>query len=95
MNRKNIPLIMMLVAGLVTIVITYIRQYSILSKLAVLFAVMLVFYCLGSILVWFLDHFDAENEKRNVSEGEVIEKDADPEAPESLGSDSDQEEQTI
>ena len=95
MNRKNIPLILMLVAGLVTIVITYIRQYSILSKLAVLFAVMLVFYCLGSTLVWFLDHFDAENEKRNAQEGEVIEKDADPGAPESRESDSEEEEQSI
>ena len=76
MNRKNLPLLLMLTAGAVTSIITFIRQYSMLEKLVSLFVVMLIFYVLGSILKWTLDYFDAQNEKRRLEEGEVIEKEA-------------------
>ena len=78
MNRKNMPLLMMLAAGAVTCIITFIRQYTILQKLISLFVVLLVFYVLGSVLKWTLDYFDAQNEKRRKEEGEVIEKDGEP-----------------
>lgn len=74
MNRKNIPLLLMLTAGAVTCIITYVRQYSITSKLVSLFLVLVVFWLLGSILEWTLNYFDAQNEKRRKEEGEVIEK---------------------
>ncbi len=59
------PLILMLVAGAVTCIITFIQNYSIVSKLISLLIVLLVFYVLGSGLKWTLDYFDAQNEKKN------------------------------
>jgi len=55
LNRKNMPLILMLVAGVVTWIITYVQDYSILEKLVSIFFVLLLFYFLGSLLKWTLD----------------------------------------
>lgn len=78
MNRKNLPLILMLTAGAVTCIITYIRQYSVTAKLVSLFLVLLLFYILGSVLKVTLDFFDRQNEEKRQEEqqeeGEVIEK---------------------
>ena len=74
MYRKNLPLLLMLTASAVTCIITFIRKYSMLEKLVSLFVVMLIFFLLGSVLKWTLDYFDAQNEKRRLEEGEVIEK---------------------
>ena len=76
MYRKNLPLLLMLTAGAVTCIITFIRKYSMLEKLVSLFVVMLIFFLLGSVLKWTLDYFDDQNEKRRLEEGEVIEKEA-------------------
>lgn len=75
MNRKNLPLLLMLVSGIVTCIYTFILQYSTLRKLVSLFIVMLVFYVLSSIIVWVVECFIAENEKLLIEEGEVIEED--------------------
>lgn len=74
MDRKWMPLIMMLTAGAVTCVINLIRQYPMTDQLVVLFIVLVVFYILGCVLVWTLDLFDRQNEKAIPEEGEVIEK---------------------
>jgi len=74
MNRKSIPLVLMLVAGAVTSIITFIRQYSVIDKLVSLLIVLVVFLILGNILRYTLDYFDKENEKKALEEGEVIEK---------------------
>lgn len=84
MNRKNLPLILMLTGGVITCIITFIQQYSPLKKLISLFVVLLIFFVLGSVLKWTLDYFDEQNEIRRKEEGEVIEKDAE-------GQESDQE----
>ena len=76
MNRKNLPLFLMLTAGAVTCVITFIEQYTMAEKLVALFIVLLIFYLLGSIMKWTLDFFDKQNEERLREEGEVIEKEA-------------------
>lgn len=76
MNRRNLPLLLMLTAGAVTCIITYIQKFTIYAKLASLFVVLLLFYIMGSVLVWILNRFDAQNEARLKEEGEVIEKDA-------------------
>ena len=76
MNRNNLPMILMLVAGAATCIITLIKQYSILNSLVSLFIVLVVFFFLGSVMKWTLDYFERENEKRNQEEGEVIEKEA-------------------
>lgn len=76
MNRKNIPLVMMLVTGAVVSVITYIRNCTVQEKLAALLITLVIFWILGSILEGTLNRFDAQNEERRKQEGEVIEKEA-------------------
>lgn len=76
MDRKNLPLILMLTAGAVTCVINLIRQYSVLNQLIVLLIVLVLFYVLGSAIKWTLDYFDAQNELFFSNEGEVIEKES-------------------
>ena len=74
MNRKNLPLFLMLTAGAVTSIITYIEKYPMEVMLVSVFVVLLVFYILGCIIKWTLDYFDLQNEERLKAEGEVIEK---------------------
>lgn len=76
MNRKNLPLLMMLTAGAVMCIISYVQKFTILAKLVSLFVVLLVIYLAGSVLVWILNYFDRQNEERLKEEGEVIEKDS-------------------
>jgi len=76
MNRNNMPLILMLVAGAVTCVITFFQEYTIFERLLILFIVLLVFYILGSIMKFTLNYFDRMNEMRIMEAGEVIEKEA-------------------
>ena len=79
MNRKKMPLILMLTAGAVTCIITFIMKYPIIWKLVTLLLVLLIFYLLGTILKWVLDTFDRQNEKAALDEGEVIAKEAEQE----------------
>lgn len=74
MNRKYLPMVLMLLAGAITCVITLVRHYEQLRALVVLFIVLLVFYLIGCAIVWMLNSFDAQNEKSSLHEGEVIEK---------------------
>ena len=64
MNRKNMPLLLMLIAGACTWIVTLVRSYSLLASLVALFAVMLLFYCLGNGVRLLLDHFDRQNEEK-------------------------------
>ena len=82
---------MMLFAGLVTAVITFIRGYSIIYKLASLLIVFLIFYVIGTVIVMFLDHFDKVNGREGKIEDEVVEKDADGEIIGSFEQSSDAE----
>lgn len=77
MTRKNMPIILMLVAGAVTCVITFIFKYSILGKLLALLIVLVVFFLLGNVMKCALDYFENENNEKSGQggkEGEVIEK---------------------
>ena len=76
MDRKNLPLILMLTAGAITCVINLIRHYSVISQLIVLLIVLILFYVLGSAIKWTLDYFDAQNEQLFSNEGEVIENES-------------------
>ena len=64
MNRRKLPLILMLVAGAVTCIITLIRKYAVLHSLIALFGAFVIFFFLGSVIKWTLDYFDRENEKK-------------------------------
>lgn len=82
MNRKYLPMVLMLLAGAITCVITLVRHYEQLRALVVLFIVLLVFYLIGCAIVWMLNSFDAQNEKSSLHEGEVIEKEKPEDEPE-------------
>ena len=65
------PLLLMLIAGACTCIITLVRSYSVLASLVALFAVMLLFYCLGSAIRLLLDRFDRQNEEKAKQEEET------------------------
>ena len=65
------PLLLMLIAGACTCIITLVRSYSVLASLVALFAVMLLFYCLGSAIRLLLDRFDRQNEEKAKQEQEA------------------------
>ena len=65
------PLLLMLIAGACTCIITLVRSYSVLASLVALFAVMLLFYCLGSTIRLLLDRFDRQNEEKAKQEQET------------------------
>ena len=64
----------MLIAGACTCIVTLVRSYSVLASLVALFAVMLLFYCLGSVIRLLLDRFDRQNEEKAKKEQEEKEK---------------------
>ena len=57
-------------------IITYIKRYPVNVQLMALFAVLLLFYVLGSVLIWTIGYFEKQNEEKRGEEGEVIEKDS-------------------
>lgn len=68
------PLLLMLFAGAVTFIITLIQEYTLSERLVFFLLVLVIFYFLGSVLVWTLDYFDRQNEVKRENEGEVVEK---------------------
>lgn len=76
MNRKLLPLLLMLSAGAVTCVLNLVRGYPMVQQLGTLLGVLVVFYILGTIWEWTLNSFDRQNEAKLAEEGEVIEKDS-------------------
>ena len=74
MNRRTMPFILMLVAGMFICIMTYIKEYSIIDKILSLSIVMFVFYILGVVLQKVLDYFDAQNEAKRRAEEEAKEK---------------------
>ncbi len=77
MERKMIPLTLMLVAGAICSIVCFIQGYDAFTMLLALFIVLLVFYIMGCIIKRIMEAFEAENEARAKEEGEVIEKEAD------------------
>ena len=69
-SDKNMPLILMLTAGACTCIVTMVQAYSVLASLVALFAVMLLFYCLGNGVRLLLDRFDRQNEEKAKQEQE-------------------------
>ena len=79
-RMKMFPLIVMLVAGSFTSIMTYYFQYEIKTALLVLLSVLLVFYLLGLLFVNVIVSFDKKNEEerkaKEQEEGVVLEKDS-------------------
>ena len=76
MERKMIPLTLMLIAGAICSIVCFAQGYDAFTMLLALFIVLLVFYILGCIIKRIMEAFEAENEARAKEEGEVIEKEA-------------------
>ena len=74
MNRRYMPLILMLSAGAVTCIITFVQNYSILDKLIALLVVLVLFYFLGNILKSTLDYFDKQNKAKEEEEKKAAEE---------------------
>ena len=78
-RMRLFPLLLMLVAGSFTSIMTYYFQYEIKTALLVLLSVLLVFYLLGLLLVNVIISFDKKNEEAQLAkkreEGIVLEKD--------------------
>jgi large-conductance mechanosensitive channel len=74
MKRKLLPLTLILIAGLVTAVITFIQKTTIVYKLVSLLIVFVVFYIIGSVIVMCLDHFDKVNRQKELEEAEAARK---------------------
>lgn len=68
MNRKNLPLIIMLIAGAVISIITFVKDYELVEKLLLLLITLIVFYGLGSLLVFTMNYFDKVNEQKRLEE---------------------------
>lgn len=82
MKTKQIPLIVMLLAGAAASITTRLMHYELEASLWILLFVLIVFYMAGCVLKRTIDLFEAqqqkeEEEREGVSdEGEVIEKEA-------------------
>ncbi|MBO7333271.1 MAG: hypothetical protein J6U67_00115 [Lachnospiraceae bacterium] len=74
MTRKEMPLILMLLAGLVTALVAYFRGFTLNAMLVALLSTLVVFYFIGCVIKMILDSFDKKNERKVADEGEVIEK---------------------
>jgi len=79
MKRKLLPSFIMLTAGLITSIRTYLLHYDTKKALITLLIVLVVFYALGSVLKYVLDVFEQQNEQKALDEGEVIEKETEEE----------------
>lgn len=81
MNQKlkMLPVLIMLAAGAVTNIITYVLHYESKTALLILLGVLLFFYIAGSLLRKLILRFEKEieeNEKERLEEeGKVVEKD--------------------
>ncbi|MBP3458284.1 MAG: hypothetical protein J6K58_03675 [Lachnospiraceae bacterium] len=76
MKRKMIPIILMLAAGAVTSIITFIKDYELIRMLWTLLIVLIIFYLLGAGIKRVLDLFDDQikEAEEKEEEGSVIEK---------------------
>ncbi len=74
MKKRQLPLVIMLIAGAITSILTYMMKYPIKDMLLSIFVVLVIFYALGSILKYVLDLFERQNREAALKEGEVIEK---------------------
>lgn len=74
MNTKIIPAVIMLLAGSVTCIVTYINHYSLKEMLITLFVVFVIFLIIGIIVKKILDSLHLPGENAVSADGEVIEK---------------------
>lgn len=76
MNTNKIPALVMLLAGSVAVIVTFINHYSLEDMLVVLILTLIVFLIIGVVIKMIFDSFHIEepDEDRVDDEGEVVEK---------------------
>lgn len=75
METKNVPSIVMLLAGLVTSIVMYRNEYDLNTTLKVVLLVFFVFYILGCLVKRLLDKFcPVKTGEEEEKEGEETEK---------------------
>ena len=81
MNTQRIPALVMLLAGAVSTIVTYINHYSLEDMLVVLILTLIVFLIIGVAIKLIFDSFHIEkpDEDKVDDEGEVLEKTETPE----------------
>ena len=82
MNTKKVPLFIMLLAGAVACIMTYINHYNLHDMLVVLLIVLIIFLILGLVVKKILDKFDIASQGDIGDEGEVVKKLTDEELSE-------------
>ena len=91
MNTKKVPVFIMLLAGAVACIVTYLDHYDLHDMLVVLLTVLILFLIIGLIAKKILDKFEISNIDQVDDEGEVVEKNGEEEGKES-GPDEGEEE---
>ena len=81
MKRRMIPIFLMLLAGAITSIITYIRDYELVKMLWTLLGVLIVFYALGVVIKKTLNLFDAQIEEAEKKAKEAEENEKEKEGP--------------
>lgn len=76
MKRKMIPIFLMLVAGAITSIITYIKDYELTRMLWTLLGALIVFYVLGVVIQKTLNLFDKQIEEAEKKAKEAEAKEA-------------------
>ena len=76
MKLKRIPALVMLSAGAVATIVTYINHYSLEEMLVVLILTLIVFLIIGVAIMLIFEsfHIDEPDEDRVDDDGEVVEK---------------------
>lgn len=76
MNTNRIPALVMLLAGAVAVIVTYINHYSLEDMLVVLILTLIIFLVIGAVIKMILDsfHIDEPDEDRVDDDGEVVDK---------------------
>lgn len=72
MEKKNLPLILMLSAGAVTWIITYFNKYEPLQAYLILFGVMVLFYIIGTLIKWMFVSFERKNAEMSEQNAQEI-----------------------
>lgn len=96
MNTKKIPAIVMLLAGSVACIVTYINHYSLKDMLVVLVLTLVIFLIIGIVIKVILDSFELpEDEDKVDDEGEVVEKSVESDSEENQENEEIAEEEGI
>lgn len=75
MKTKKIPAIIMLIAGSVSCIITYLNNYSLKDMLVALVWVLIIFLVIGIFVEWLFEKNGIAVEPETVEgDGEVVEK---------------------